>query len=222
MANCSSAWGAIEIFADSEETMKLIIKSFEKCEYCEYNTCLGGKDYYRLNGDTEFPYRLGTSFSGTGRWAYQDNIARHFIWCVNEKNLTEDEIKKLENANFYLVYDYTDYECGCEVFYRAIDQLVHLKSVPLKETVFNQGSYENVDLSWGNRLREEVEDERYLIGMLSDFEPDEVYDFLEKERESLEEYFEKSLKEYSKDEERWIPILKKYELGKAQTEGNSQ
>lgn len=222
MANCSTAWGEIEICADSEETMKLIIKSFEECEYCEHNTCLGSKDYYKFNGDTEFPYRLSTSFDGTGRGAFQENIIRHFTWCVNGKDLTEDEIKKLENSNFYIVYDYTDYECGCEVFYRAVDQLVHLKGVPLEKTVLNQGYYENVDLSWGNRLREEVEDEWYLIDMLSDFEPDQVYDFLETERESLEEYFEETLEEHSKNNEGWIPILEKYKLGKAQAEGNNQ
>lgn len=228
MANESMAWGNIDIHADTEKTLNLLAKSYKAVEYDRYNTSLDNYDCYRENMDDECPYFLNAGFSGTGRWAFKENVSNHFLWAINGGNLTEDEIKKLEDSDFHIIYEYEDYEPGMEVYYWAVDRLIHKKSVPLLETEFVQDEYKDLDISWGNRLREELESECGLVDMLGDIEPLDVYDFLKNERKSLEEYFEETLEnhaEYCKKlyhSDDWNEILKKYEQGKNEAEGGTR
>lgn len=222
MANMSSASGNVKVVAYSEDAMKAIIKTYQTCVKGEYCTYLDNYKYELLKDGS---YLLVAGFCGDGRWAFECNIQAHFKWCVNGNWLTPDEVKLLEGEDFTIEYDFTDYEPGCLVFYNELCDLVHKKGVPLEDTEFVQLHCDDLDMSWGNRLREELEDEGNLVDMLMDMETDELVDFLDGERASLEEYFGKSLEDRAEEYKKlyrtddWIDILKKYESGKAEAEG---
>ena len=226
MANLSDAGGTMTINFDSERCLESLVRVFNIASHWEYGIFTGEKidDFGRLD-----EFTVTSNFAAVGRWSFQSSLQSLFE-DVELNGLFEDDRKVLEGSDFEIKFDYTDYEPGCELFYEATDKLVHKAGTPLIETLFFNLEYSDIDMSWGNRLRKEVEDEDYLVNeILWDMEPEDVYEFLENERASLEEYFGKSLEDhankYKKSYESydcsndWLDILKKYETGKAEAEG---
>ena len=224
MANTSSAAGNVKVVTNREEAMKAIIKTFERCANTWYNTVFSSYEYEFRMGE----YSLIASFNGNGRWVYENNISSHFRWCIGEKWLTPEEVEVLENEDFIIEYDFTDYEPGCKVFYEALCDLIHKKGTPLEATEYVEVDSRDLDMSWGNRLKLEAESEDTLVEWLLYMEPTETYQFLEEEKESLEDYFRGTLEnhaEYCKKlyhSDDWNEILKKYEQGKNEAEGGTR
>lgn len=187
MANISSASGTIEILG-SEEVAKIILNLFTITDNWDYNTSV---DMTSLKNPSTDTYTV--NFWGSGRWVYQENIARMFRWLKDEIGALERVL--LENSNFGIIFSFIDYEPGCEAFYRATDALRHKKGVQLEETEYVQGNCEQLDLSWGNRLDNGFEDNDALASMLDDMNDEEMVDFLEQEARGLEKHFGCSLLE---------------------------
>lgn len=185
MANLSDAWGTIEI-KGSEEIIKSILKLFELSDDWEYNTSIDPESIEKPTDDT-----CTVNFYGTGRWCYENNI-EFFFRSVNDE-ITEEDRTLLEGSDFEIIFDFTDYEPGREVFYEATEALRHKKSVKLDETEYIQSEYSALDLSWGNRLDLEVENDDQLASMLDDMDGNEMMEFLEEEKSSLIKHYGRPL-----------------------------
>lgn len=185
MANISSASGTIEILG-SEEVVKTILNLFEKTDTWDYNTSVDMASLENPSTDT-----YTANFWGSGRWVYQENIERMFRWLKDEIGALERVL--LENSDFGIIFSFTDYEPGCEAFYRATDALRHKRGIKLEETEYVQGDCEQLDLSWGNRLDNGFEDDDSLASMLDDMDDDEMKEFLEQEAEGLKKHYGCSL-----------------------------
>ncbi len=218
MANISDACGSITIVADSKEAAEVLLHTYKVAEYWDYGT-IGVNGIPEHDPETN-KWVLESGFCGWGRWSYEVNASKHLIWCINSPgDFSPEEIRTLRNSNFEIIYDFKDYECGCEFYYQEICRLIHKKGISLVDTEFVQDEYIDLDTSWGNRLAEELESEDYMIGFLIDSEPEDVYEFLERERASLEKYFGKTLEEHAEEYNDeygsdWREILGKYNKAK--------
>lgn len=181
MENLSDAWGTIEI-KGSEQIIKSILKLFELSDAWGYNTSIDLESIEKPTDDT-----CTVNFYGTGRWCYENNIEFFFRWVNDE--ITKEDRTLLEGSDFEIIFDFTDYEPGCEVFYEATEALRHKKGVKLDETEYIQSEYSALDLSWGNRLDLEVENDDQLASMLDDMDDNEMMEFLEEEKSSLIKHY---------------------------------
>lgn len=181
MANLSDAFGNIEI-KGSEKVIESILRLFELSDAWEYNTSIDLESTEKPTDDT-----CTVNFFGTGRWCYENNIEFFFRWVNDE--ITEEDRALLEDSDFEIIFDFTDYEPGCEVFYEATEALRHKKGVKLDETEYIQSEYSALDLSWGNRLDLEVENDDQLASMLDDMVGNEMMEFLEEEKSSLIKHY---------------------------------
>lgn len=185
MANLSDAFGNIEI-KGSEKVIESILRLFELSDAWEYNTSIDLESIEKPTDDT-----CTVNFYGTGRWCYENNIEFFFRWVNDE--ITKENRTLLEGSDFEIIFDFTDYEPGCEVFYEATEALRHKKSVKLDETEYIQSEYSALDLSWGNRLDLEVENDDQLASMLDDMDGNEMMEFLEEEKSSLIKHYGRPL-----------------------------
>ena len=187
MANLSDAFGNIEI-KGSEKVIESILRLFELSDAWEYNTSI---DLESIEKPTDDDDTCTINFYGTGRWCYENNIEFFFRWVNDE--ITKEDRTLLEGSDFEIIFDFTDYEPGCEVFYEATEALRHKKGVKLDETEYIQSEYSALDLSWGNRLDLEVENDDQLASMLDDMDENEMMEFLEQEAEGLKKHYGCSL-----------------------------
>lgn len=185
MANLSDAFGNIEI-KGSEKVIESILRLFGLSDAWEYNTSIDLESIEKPTDDT-----CTVNFYGTGRWCYENNI-EFFFRLVNDE-ITKEDRTLLEGSDFEIIFDFTDYEPGCEVFYEATEALRHKKSVKLDETEYIQSEYSALDLSWGNRLDLEVENDDQLASMLDDMDDNEMMEFLEEEKSSLIKHYGRPL-----------------------------
>ena len=195
MANISSADGTITVKFDSESCLQSLARVFTIASDWEYGI-FGIENVEDFNRDDEFT--ATSAFAAAGRWTFQENICHLFDW-VEDSLITVDK-KVLEDSNFEIKFEYTDYEPGCEVHYRATDYLIHEAGTPLTDTRFVSGDLEELGLDWGTRLEEGGESEDGLYSELACLDDDGVYEFLTDEKEGLERYFNKSLKALLDDE----------------------
>lgn len=206
MANTSDTNGFVQIEAENMNVMMAITKAIvgESNSYQEYGTVLESDyesedDFEEKDGKIVFT----SSFFGSGRWSYINNIEKLFVWAINEPEpdcLTEEEIKLLEGSEFKIKFDFKDYEPGNDFYYEAVEKMFHHKGEPLLETEWCQTYYADLDNSWEARLVEGLESEEDLEQMLLASEPSYVYSFLEREKEGLENYYGETLEELFKDD----------------------
>ena len=212
MANCSFAKGYIDMTADSEKAIDLIIKSFKATEGFGYGITLTKELEREELDDGKFYY--SSCFEGEGKWTFENNIHNHFRWAIINKDLTDEEFEFLEQSDFEINFDFVDYEPGMEVFYKTYDKLEHSKGDDLEETNYISGEYDDLDYSWGAFLIEEVESMESLGCWIEGEEPEKVYERLEEERAGLEEYFEEPLEDIIRKYWSDTEIPEKYEEGK--------
>lgn len=145
MANCSDAHGTYEFLLPdaNDNTVKalaLFITLMQKrLGNCEYNTYLTDcDDDYDSNLEyvtqnikpasnkgSKDSFSLITPFFGTGRWSYKSNTDDMADWMelrsnnviVNEEN--EKLIKLLGSTKITIVCEYTDFDPGMEILYKA-------------------------------------------------------------------------------------------------------
>lgn len=217
MANISDAEGEIYIEASSKEVLESVYGIFKSTEGYEYSTYIDDNLDDVEYDEEDGVFTLSSGFGGYGRWAYQENIEHLFQWTID--SLSEEMKELLTQSNFSIEFDFEDYECGCDVHYHSIMKLTHEKGVPLLDVKPEEIEYDELDNSWGTRLKEELESEEYMVDMLLESESSYVFSFLNEECDGLEEYFGESLEDlFSSEDEDWREIGKKYLEGKNEAE----
>lgn len=187
MANVSEAQGTIEVVAPSESVIKAIEKVFDLALKGTYDTNLDCKTYCNIDGK----YFLNADFWGSGRWGYEENIQKLFTWHKNQ--MSKKDIELLESSDFTIIFDFIDYEPGFEVFYSATEYLEHKAGTSLEDTVYDISDYEDLDCSWGNRIRMGVESKESLEGFAEFLSPKELFKFFNNEKEGLEKLYKMPL-----------------------------
>lgn len=216
MANISDANGTFTIHAKNCETIKELIHLMQYLEIGEYSTYF--TDYH--SGDDQFDdsivkfgddeYEFETTFSASGRWVYLTNIERMADWIlseVEEQNDPQDPdiIKHLEKEEWSIVFDYIDYEPGCELFAQVMVEAIHYTDTPFADIDVNVSEDENLDKTvvnfaqtmgytfdetmyelylWGETFEEQEEDRK-----------EEIMTELKPQISEIEDYFGKSFAE---------------------------
>ncbi len=190
MANISDTVGNISVEIDTKEALDALKRAFSFLD--------DGSDYVTILEKSPTVYKLAdgrwgmkSSFVGSGRWYYQENIRSMFEWLTlpDEEPISPEDQEILTNANFTIVFVYEDYEPSCELFGQGVDKLEHKTGTPLDETLHFPLSWVNYDLSWGNRLAIGFEDEDEFLDRLNGMDDDEASEFLEEEKDGLERFY---------------------------------
>lgn len=189
MANLSYAYGVINITADTVSCLETLKKVFKLTEETQFDTaCKNYSEICKSKGS----YYTQCEFEGIGHGCYEDSI--QFLFQLVEKKLNKKDVKILEGSNFELVYDFINYEPNCSDFFKATDAMRHKAGRSIwGYDMYVAGDEEILDLSWGSRLEHQVESLESLTEMLKDMDDEGVYNFLQEEKNSLEEYFHKPL-----------------------------
>ncbi|TCD53859.1 hypothetical protein EJ419_06295 [Alloscardovia theropitheci] len=119
MANLSDANGTMTVISHNPSTAFMFVNEYRKqAGDWFYNTIIS--DTIEAATTRDGATVITVSFTGTGRWAYSENIA----WTFNI--LTDKEYRDkidpmilavLEQAPISVTYDYADFEPGCEILY---------------------------------------------------------------------------------------------------------
>ncbi len=196
MANISDTVGSITIEIDTMEALDALKRAFKLLD--------NSSDYVTILEKSPTVYKLAdgrwgmkSSFVGSGRWYYQENIRSMFEWLTlpDEEPISSKDQEILTKTNFTIIFVYEDYEPSCELFGQGVEKLEHKAGTPLDETLHFPLSWVNYDLSWGNRLAIGFEEEDGLLDRLNSMDDDEVEEFLEEEKEGLEWFFDANLED---------------------------
>ena len=97
---------------------------------------------------------VNTSFAGSGRWVFEENIKRMMGWITNSNSLEKADQNYLEATPWMLSYNYIDCEPGCCVFYNQKSLLYHRAGDVLTEAVYiDNYASEHIDYNFGNLMR---------------------------------------------------------------------
>ena len=197
MANVSGAYGWIQVRACSEEAIKELKKVLKwHDDGSDYATTYGedidGLEVIAHDSD----YEIYVDFDGFGRWSYYANIEKFLMWPYNDRENNDIDFDLLENTEFYLNFSYVDEEPGFSFLYEAEVTLHHPRKTKINETEIYSNSWTDYDYTWANRIYFEYETIDSLICCYLEGQEDiEIYETLEKERDSLEKSFNQPLKE---------------------------
>lgn len=211
MANVSDANGYFTIDSKDENAVKAMVYLMELLDCDEYGTYF--KDYLsdenmydKVCEKDDGTYFYGTTFSGTGRWTYETNIERMMKWIEYEALHFKEDIKimeYLEDQDYSITFDFVDYECGNEIFYSKIMQVIHHAGRPFTDVEIKDLAFEALDLtvvgyaSAMGRTFDEAMTELYLWGeSLEDQDAnrrEEIMDILNDQKKEIEAYFKKPL-----------------------------
>lgn len=189
MANYSEAFGNIEI-RGPEEAITVILNLFKMTEAWDSEIKINPNSIENYADDN-----CTADFTGVGRHCFQENIANLFHWLEKRELISEEEKILLENSDFKIIFDFTDYEPGSEIFCQAVDILEHKKNTPLSEIEYIPCEYTSLSLDWSTRLDYKVESKDALASMLNDMDGGKMMEFLEEESKGLEKHFGCSLLE---------------------------
>lgn len=169
MANISDAFGTIDFSAKSIDDIKLLLSLFGLLEGYQYDTTLQIEDdIEEYTSEKDGIYTYTCYFNGFGRWAYECNIEYCFEWlkddCEREKRL--EDYERLKDIYFALRYDFTDVECGCQVFYHAVIDVKHETGESLEDLKPITVSEENYDFTIQNLLEYGGYDYEYALDYL--------------------------------------------------------
>ncbi|MBC1212424.1 hypothetical protein [Listeria booriae] len=171
MANISNAFGTITIPAQMVEEhpqeLILLIKLIEKeLSRFDYNTILSD-DYAQVCADIQnatSPHELVLDFTGSGRWAYDNNVHAFFEWLLPENATIDDYswlISLFDNKDATLTFSFLDYEQGSEALYRATIQIhpyIHEKRLATK-VVYEHS--DDIDVTAANLMAYDFYEQAY-------------------------------------------------------------
>lgn len=147
MANISKAIGTIEFKSKNKDVLEILFHSLSKMNG-EYSTDLledFDNSKIEINEDE---YIFKSSFYGSGRWTYLNNISYYPYWV----KLNEDDMNKMKDNDWKMVYDFSDEECGNCVLYHALIKINHSANTEIKEADIEQ-VIEDYEHSWVNIVK---------------------------------------------------------------------
>lgn len=143
MANISDAKGRVFIYADERsvaENLFSILNSIQS-EFGDYPT------FYNTDLIQESRGCWSTSFVGSGRWNYSENvlaISDFMDLHVKPHSLLHTYF---EVPYWKLVYKYSEYELGCSFLWDAKCTLEHIADTDLRQSLFSSDILEKFDCS---------------------------------------------------------------------------
>ena len=101
-----------------------LIEAYDKKFNIEKNINFDGDNYY-----IEF------NFDGDGRWVYSNNLEMFTVWIVNSsnKNVSENDLQRLQDIHFILECQYREEEPGCDVNQDVEIEVEHKKGKHLDD-----------------------------------------------------------------------------------------
>ena len=196
MANLSDAYGTLWVIADSKEAIEELKKVCKWHDYDgDYSTNFNEKIDDVKIAENKGSYEFEVGFTACGRWTYLSNVEAFLRWPYNDEN-NKIDFDLLKKSEFSLKFEFYDEEPGFEVLYGADAVLWHKANTEIKDTVYEVSNYEDYDRTWSNL----IELGFYSLNDLMDCylyndEDVGVYETLKDEKDQLEKYFNKPLKE---------------------------
>lgn len=180
MVNLSDAHGIFTVKARTKDignkVMDIIFKTQEAWEY-NMIEIENSRTCFKSGENIE----IATSFFGTGRWDFDNNICSMKQWNEDmfiNKNI--DDFEYLIDNYWELKYEYKDIELGCDFCCEADTIVVHEKGQSLKELdvcCTNSSSLDiNVYSIIKNGFVNDVEDALSYLG-IDEYEVDEISDY---------------------------------------------
>ncbi|MBC1604495.1 hypothetical protein HCJ39_07190 [Listeria rocourtiae] len=171
MANLSDAHGTIFIpatmVANHPKELIQLIQAMEKelstAEYCTFLS----KDYAILCNEIHYntiPRDIKLDFSGTGRWAYDNNVRRFFEWLLPEKGHTSnfDWLTTLfQEDDAFIEFSFVDYEPGSDLLYEASLQIrPKIKNETIATEIIQESS-ENIAITASSLMQHHFYEQVY-------------------------------------------------------------
>lgn len=120
MANCSSAYGHIEIkMKGAREMAELINKTLKPVAYYT--------DVDLADPEDDEPNYFASRFWGIGRWAYEANCRNFWDWLKQgaEREKCLELFEKIKNKDFEIIFEFDDEEGGNAVLYEMVYRITH-------------------------------------------------------------------------------------------------
>lgn len=112
MANISDVTGQFQLIngdvLEKKELNQTLNMIKDELEDAEYATFIG-----KINENEFINNNYTTSFAGTGRWTYQNNIENMFEWIDNDTHKYDKLLQTLELNNIQFLFSFVEYEPGC-------------------------------------------------------------------------------------------------------------
>lgn len=151
MANLSDAKGLVTIKASSKESCERILGILE--------SSLGKGDYGTYFDKSSIDvydegecFSLDCAFDACGRWSYASNIENSPQ--IIRHHASEEDIVFLELITWKIIYDYRDFEPGCELLGNFVYSLEHKAGAKLESTEFIEGGEcTSYSCSWFNIMQ---------------------------------------------------------------------
>ena len=215
MANISDAIGTVIVLAPSKDDVLKLIRILNKyLSVGSYSqTIFEPLDTEQFEQYPTFPNNeknllegflmltgVETTFSGRGRWVFEENIKRMMGWITNSNSLEKADQNYLEATPWMLSYDYIDCESGCCVFYNQKSVLYHRPGDVLTEVVYSDSyASEHIDYNFGNLMQyglcNTVDEALDYIGY--SWYIDEIYDGDVESKERLKDHLVRGVNSYA-------------------------
>lgn len=190
----SNAHGKIEIIVPEKASgiIDIIVGLLKKTENFKYPTYLKSNSFACSDNDRKDVYYSGL-FEAYGDGSYEKNITSFF--SKTKRTLTEEELDFLEKNDFTIIFNYVDYEPNSGLFSRVEKAIVHEPDIPLGKCKKDLWAYADIKPTYKNLFKEGVFDKESIIEDLENQTPEMIYKIVEREAESLQEIFGKSIEQ---------------------------
>ena len=151
MANISNAKGTLNVSvkAGSEKEMRDFLACLaEYFRYGEYGAFFDPTSSIAVQKEKE-GFSCSVDFTGFGRWSFMENIGGWFGSWSKTKEI-EKYVKEIEKYDFRLMFDFVDFEEGCEIFYHAIVSISHNAGNPLDAACVTEDECEDISITAEN------------------------------------------------------------------------
>jgi hypothetical protein len=152
MANMSTAYGAVCAYAETKENAERVLNVIHReLGDVDYGTCIDECRDGTLTAEyTGENWMAESSFTGTGRWTFKENVCRLSDWL-------QESMDELKPFDFRLEFEFDDCEPGCSVLYRATMTADHKAGDP--KIKFETSECESYDITAKNLRNLNFEDD---------------------------------------------------------------
>lgn len=185
MANISDAFGTVIVTSSDLETSEKLLRIFHSVQSkFDYYT-----DYDLDNIHQVGERKVSANFTASGRWTFSTNLLWFGKW-LQENIESEEDREFLESRRWECLFEYADYECGCEVFGQGSAVVEHARNSLLSEAMYTELNWEDLEPTYWNFFDvlgwslQEIANERYFESILDGEESivgycEDIYKFLD-------------------------------------------